>query len=67
MKVSGYSMDLYCRNVTDAHIFSSNNIHDYKEFPHRFTGETNSECKQYARKKGWVFNRDGDVTCPKCA
>jgi len=60
MIASCYSMDLYCRHW-------ENIKHPYNYFPHQFTGETLSECKKQAIKKGWIFHKDGEVTCPLCA
>lgn len=69
MIAAGYSMDLYCRHKTAKGFQSTYDEHGhyYAEFPHQFQGESFGECKRQAQAKGWVFNRDGDVTCPKCA
>ena len=69
MKVGCYTLDLYCRNSGD--VFSEDPtkldaIHTFKEFPHQYIGETRQECERQARKHGWIFNKDRDVTCPKC-
>lgn len=72
-----YSMDLYCRHVQPAagpvperpmnQGGEDARGHAYDEFPHQFLGETWGECKRKAQSIGWVFGRDGDVTCPACS
>ncbi len=52
-----YDMSLYCRN----------GCQDGKEPYRPAVFQTLGECRTDARKQGWVFNRDGDVTCPECA
>jgi hypothetical protein len=74
---SGYSMDLYCRNnwlaPRTALVEERNKAWHEDERRHgrtksrQFTGETWGQCKRIAQKSGWVFNRDGEVTCPMCA
>ncbi len=67
----GYSLDLYCRFSAVPNVpvssDSPDGTHTWGEFPHQFIGETFGECRRDARKCGWVFNRDREVTCPKCA
>lgn len=58
-----YSLDLYCRHASAY----PDQLHAYDEFPHQFTAEHGSTCRREARKRGWIFHRDGEVTCPKCA
>jgi len=58
MEVSCYCMDLYCDHENDQH--------RWKEFPQTYTGVSRSQCVREARTEGWVFHRDGKVTCPKC-
>ena len=59
-----YTMDLYCRFgeciPTDTPNYRVSTRGE-------FTGETWGECKRAAQKRGWIFSRDGDVTCPACA
>lgn len=31
-----------------------------------YTGRTRGECVAQARSDGWIFHRDGRLTCPKC-
>lgn len=60
MIVACYTMDLYCDSC------DWNKLpHIYGEFPHQFTGETYSQCKQQALARGWVFKSDGTHICPK--
>lgn len=59
-----YSMDLYCR--FDECLPTM--IPEYRVASRStFTGETWGDCKRQAQRDGWVFGRDGDVTCPTCA
>ena len=30
------------------------------------TGRTRGECVKQARADGWIFHRDGKLTCPDC-
>lgn len=69
MIVGGYSLFLYCRS-------GSVGSHDGCKGPqsfvlgqsrHEFTGATEAQCKRAARKSGWTFHRDGDVSCPWCS
>jgi hypothetical protein len=34
--------------------------------PAEFTGNTLGSTRRSARRCGWRFNRDGEVTCPTC-
>jgi hypothetical protein len=64
----GYSMDLYCRHARIEPGQVSDDLgHRYDEFPHMFTGPNREYCARQARRRGWVFHRDGDVSCPKCS
>lgn len=76
--VACYTMDLYCRHslysrkTVIAHkmrkaLEAEIKLHGLEEFPHQFTGETWGQCKRNAAKRGWIFHKDGEVTCPKCA
>lgn len=64
-----YALDLYCRHqeakFDNTHKLPGNL--QWMSFPAQFTGQTEGECKKQARQRGWVFNKDGEVTCPKCA
>jgi len=66
MEIGGYTMDLYCR-YSEVDTDKIDTVHSLREFPHEFYGETRGVCAKEARERGWVFNRDGNVTCPKCA
>ena len=63
MEVSCYSMHLYCDNNVSER---SDGIHEFREFPHMYTGRTNAECKRDAKRDGWKFRKDGIRICPKC-
>ncbi len=32
----------------------------------RFTGYTDAQCVKQARAEGWIFHKDGKLTCPNC-
>lgn len=32
-----------------------------------YEGRNRSECVAQARSSGWIFHRDGRLTCPKCS
>lgn len=60
-EVSGFTADLYC---------------DHPAHGYRFVGASDGEyihptlrapAIAEARRDGWVFKRNGDVICPKCA
>lgn len=59
MIVQGYSLELYCDEVSEDH--------EFNEFPHRYTGEKGSTCRRSAREDGWILHRDRHATCPKCS
>jgi len=54
-----YTLDLYC----DA----ENSNHAFDEFPHQFIDQKGSSCRRMARRRGWVFKRDGTTICPRCS
>ncbi len=58
MIVGCYTLDLYCDNESDAH--------NFREFPHQFTAERETDCMRQAAAKGWRF-KDNKAYCPKCA
>lgn len=58
MEVGGYSMHLYCRHKDRAH--------PWRYLPHEFIAQTRGQCVRSARKRGWKFHRDGEVSCPLC-
>lgn len=57
-EVGCYTLDLYCNY--------KNETHEWKEFPHVYTGPTREFCRRDARRDGWVFGRGGLIKCPKC-
>ena len=58
MEVGCYSIDLYCDKENDAH--------EFREFPHTYTGWSRAGCRRQAMKDGLTFGRDESVVCPKC-
>jgi len=56
-EVSGYSLELYCDNVGP---------HAHREFPHCYFHQLRGPCVKAARKHGWVFHKNGKLSCPKC-
>ena len=68
-----YTMDLYCRNGMPSDGEPKGcRAPKRLQHPHpcawaQFVGETYGECRRQANRRGWVFNRDGDVTCRHCA
>jgi hypothetical protein len=58
--VGCYSLHLYCcYKSTD---------HEYREFPHEYTGATGGQCRRQARRDGWIINvKHNQATCPKCS
>jgi len=64
MKVSGYTLDLYCDN-TEAHVGS----YDTNGFPKTYVGEGQkaySIAHKNAKNAGWLFKKDGTHICPEC-
>lgn len=53
-----YHLQLYCS--------FENSEHEYSEFPHEYTDELGSRCRQEARHDGWKLFKDGKAMCPKC-
>lgn len=67
--VGCYTLDLYCDNV-DAPLVSQRpgpGQHLYDEFPAQFFHELGSQCRSAAKRKGWMFAKDGRTFCPRCA
>ena len=58
-----YALDLYCDNSGPW----PDGRHKYNEFPHQYTDELGSRCRQAARRDGWLLTRDGKAYCPKCS
>lgn len=56
--VGGYNLHLYCRYLNPDHGDLECN---------EFFGDSKADAYKRARRNGWVFNRDGYVTCPVCA
>lgn len=70
MIAGGYDLHLYCRHEKLPVVHTDDvpkGSHRLCEFPHEFYGRSESDCKNQARQSGSVFNRDGEVTCPRCA
>ena len=57
-EIGCYTMDLYCDH--------DNKEHEYREFPHQFTGPDRASCAVQAKMKGWRFNKNKTRTCPRC-
>lgn len=69
MQVGCYSLHLYCDypNANKGGIYATGNQHQYNEFPHELTGETGPQCRQEARRMGWLLGGHGGKDfCPKC-
>lgn len=68
-----YYMDVYCRFSKAMFVLTDEDqqkellIHKFDEFPHSAIGRTRGGCVKELRRRGWIFHRDGEVTCPKCA
>lgn len=69
MIVGGYLLDLYCDNedAPEQHYKAPYNpqAHQFREFPHQYTGETRAECVRQARAEGWLIGKTRQL-CPKC-
>ncbi len=53
--------------ILHLHCDMPNLKHTQDEFPYRFTGVTDGECRRDARLKGWKLNtKTGIAICPKC-
>ena len=75
MITGGYRLDLYCRNnwlVESGSMQEKNAAYAIDTERHGktkfqlFTGQSFSECKKAAIRRGWKFHSDDDVTCPMC-
>ena len=64
MLIGCYTLDLYCDN--DKSGVKEDGTHDWREFPHPFTGETFAVCAREARGRGWIISKNHDL-CPKCS
>ena len=64
MIVGGYTLDLYCDHPRHAeHSYAIKN----ETHPDQYTGETGSECRAKARRRGWKLDlREGQAICPYC-
>lgn len=78
MIAGAYVMHLYCRYApqSDEAIAKPGEGDQPPEYDSRHNREdpyephpanTFAEAKRIARRAGWVFGIDGDVTCPVCA
>ena len=68
MEVGCYSLHLYC-DIDNAEPSATEwpckkGGHDFDEFPHEFMGRTRGECVREARRRGWLFKKDGRTICP---
>jgi hypothetical protein len=68
-----YVLHLYCRFAPESDQSlvpptKDNDGFDARHYggPREFIGETGPQARRAARRAGWKFGRDGDVTCPKC-
>ena len=59
MECGIYDLDLYCDR--------QNRQHGFEEFPHVYTDEYGARARKAARKDGWVWHRDGTLSCPMCS
>lgn len=64
MEVSYYTMDIYCDHPN--HRIYYLNGEGYKGKKEQYTGQTRSKCIKQARSVGWIFHRNGKLTCPDC-
>ena len=58
--------------IIDEHILElvcdqENLDHKIGDFPATYVCERALTVRRKARKDGWVFHRDGSVSCPKCS
>lgn len=62
-----FVLNLYCDKfcVKQGEVYDKYG-HFHDEFPHQYVGWTWGLCKKQAQNDGWVFHRDGKVSCPKC-
>jgi hypothetical protein len=64
MIVGGYTLDLYCdRHKGPQFDHEKGERVDFVSIP----GQDRSECMKTARSLGWIFHREGSVSCPACA
>lgn len=75
MIAGGYVLHLYCRyasqseqSIAPAADTLSGRAFDARHYggPAEFSAETGADARRMARRRGWRFGRDGDVTCPLC-
>lgn len=73
--VSGYILDLYCDNDVPRHTAgyydyeSADQGINYDKFPVQIVADGKNcyaEVRRIARKRGWIFHKDGTTTCPLC-
>lgn len=57
-----YTLDLYC---DESGFTGRDDVHAWGEFPHQFTAELGTRCRERARKAGWLI-RGSKAWCPKC-
>lgn len=74
MQIIGpHSLDLYCDNPLPIaeDWMAGKRLRGYHlplEFPQSFVLDAQSpaEAKRTAQRAGWVFHRDGTLSCPRC-
>jgi len=54
-------MDLYC----DEEACVEDNTYGHGK-QNNFTGKSRAHCIRQAKKDGWMFHANGDVSCPEC-
>lgn len=67
MIVGCYSLHLYCDFGKGPEGDQTHGGVRFLEFPHEFTGKTESACLKEARKAGWkIYPAQRKAKCPKC-
>lgn len=70
MIVGCYTTDLYCRNAAVSKPTGEATTCARTEYKAndagQYTGETYRQTVAKAKKDGWRFDEDGEVTCPWC-
>lgn len=65
-KLMSEATPYYVINIECDHL---NHVDDFLNgvvLPDEFMGYTDAECVKQARTEGWVFHKDGRLTCPDC-
>lgn len=67
----GYTLHLYCdneQNHCNGYLSPASHV-DLRKFPMEFVADGNrcyTLTRKLARKQGWIFHKDGRITCPIC-